>query len=342
MDEQLQSTVLYKSRGFSGRLSEGFKFLEKNFKQIFKISIIGLLPVSMLSALTMVFNKNLNQKYKKNKKKKKPVSFLSALTMVFLPVHLLDGMMVVVWFLLMIVFALLASLYFDSFIFSMLEKYGEVGFVPVMKLKGWWPLMKTKLTRVLLCDVVVGIFMAISLLIIFMPYIAGLSLTEPAAESAAVSSSLPVWSVVMTILLAIVFIVAWIPLALMPNFYLLGNRSLMGSFVRSFKLGFPHWGAMFGMVLFALIMFAITELFGGLPYFITQMMDYLIALAAEDGNVAVLPFYYVILKIVLALIMVLVSSYASLFIVVPLAFQYASLVTMEKEKKAELEANQSI
>ena len=55
MDEQLQTSPLYKSRGFSGRLLESFKFLEKNFKQIFKISILGLVPVSVLSALTMTF-----------------------------------------------------------------------------------------------------------------------------------------------------------------------------------------------------------------------------------------------------------------------------------------------
>ena len=82
MDEQLQTSSLYKSRGFSGRLSESFKFLEKNFKQIFKVSILGLIPIGVLSALTMTFFSILHK----------------------------EGPMAIVWLSLMVCFSLVASL----------------------------------------------------------------------------------------------------------------------------------------------------------------------------------------------------------------------------------------
>ena len=119
MDEQLQTSSLYKSRGFSGRLSESFKFLEKNFKQIFKVSILGLIPIGVLSALTMTF----------------------------FSIQQMEGPMAIVWLSLMVCFSLVASLYFHSFVYAMLEKYGELGYVPSMKLKAWWPLMKKKMGR---------------------------------------------------------------------------------------------------------------------------------------------------------------------------------------------------
>lgn len=124
----------------------------------------------------------------------------------------------------------------------------------------------------------------------------------------------------------------------MPNFYLLGSQSLMGSFTQSYKLGVPHWGSMFGIALLTLILTIIGEMLGALPYYITVLVDYLIALAAEDGNTVTLPFYYVSMRVTFAFLASVIAYYASLLIVVPMAFQYASLITMRKEKEEELRA----
>lgn len=301
MDEQLQTSPLYKSRGFSGRLLESFKFLEKNFKQIFKISILGLVPVSVLSALTMTF----------------------------FPIQAMDGWMVVVWCLLMMFFALVASLYFHSFVYVMLEKYGELGYVPCMKLKAWWPLMKKKMGRILLYDLFMAAFVMICILIVFAPFI--ISATSMDAELA--TGSMPVWGIALSLLLFLGFTFAFVPLFLMPNFYLLGSESLMGAFTSSYRLGIPHWGSMFGIALFTLILAFIGEALGALPYYITELINYLIALSAEDGNMVTLPFYYLSLRIVFAFLASIATYYASLLVVVPMTFQYASLVTMKKEKE---------
>lgn len=306
MDEQLQTSALYKSRGFSGRLSESFKFLEKNFKKIFKISIFGLIPIGVLSALTVTF----------------------------LPLQKMDGLMVLVWFFLMICCSLLASLYFHSFIYAMLEKYGELGYVPSMKLKAWWPLMKKKMGRVFLCDLFLGIFFGVSLMIVFIPLI----LSSVSMFTASPTASLPVWGPLLSLFLFLVFVFVAIPLFLMPNFYLLGSESLMSSFTQSYKLGVPHWGSMFGIALFTLILYFVAGILGGLPYYVTELIDYLIALAAEDGNVVTLPFYYLTMRMTFAFLMAIIGYYASLMVVVPMAFQYASLVTIKKEKGMGMDA----
>ena len=43
--------VFYKYRGFSSRMSEGFRFLTKNMKVILKTSLWVLLPISLIQAL---------------------------------------------------------------------------------------------------------------------------------------------------------------------------------------------------------------------------------------------------------------------------------------------------
>jgi len=301
MDEQLQTSFLYKSRGFSGCLSESFKFLEKNFKQIFKISIFGLVPVGILSALTMTF----------------------------LPIQKMDGWMVGVWFFLMMAFSLVASLYFHSLAYAMLEKYGEVGYVPSMKLKAWWPLMKKKMSRILLYDLFLAAFVVICLSVVFVPFV--ISVT-PVAE-APVAESFPVWGVALSLLLFFGFVFVVVPLLLMPNFYLLGSESLKGAFTQSYKLGVPYWGSVFGIALFTFILAFIGEMLLGLPYYITELINYLVALSAGEGNMVTLPFYYLSLRIIFAFLASVATYYASLLIVVPMAFQYASLVTMKKEKE---------
>lgn len=306
MDEQLQTSSLYKSRGFSGRLSESFKFLEKNFKQIFKVSILGLIPIGVLSALTMTF----------------------------FSIQQMEGPMAIVWLSLMVCFSLVASLYFHSFVYAMLEKYGELGYVPSMKLKAWWPLMKKKMGRVFLCDLFMGVFVVVCLLIVYIPFL----VSAASAFSSPVPVPFPVWGIALSLILFFVFIFIAIPLFLMPNFYLLGSQSLMGSFTQSYKLGVPHWGSMFGIALLTLILTIIGEMLGALPYYITVLVDYLIALAAEDGNTVTLPFYYVSMRVTFAFLASVIAYYASLLIVVPMAFQYASLVTMRKEKEEELRA----
>ncbi len=310
MNEQFQTSVLYKSRGFSGRLSESFKFLERNFKQIFKISILGLIPVGTLSAFTLTF----------------------------MPVQSMDGMLVLVWLLIMLVLSLAASLYFHSFIYAMLEKYGELGYVPSMKFKAWWPLMKKKMGRVLLCNLFLGIFSVVCLLVVFIPYILS---TASIAESS-VPVSVPLWGPLLSLLFFIVFFFVFIPLLLMPNFYLLGRESLMGSFTQSFKLGIPHWGSMFGIALLAFILSFIAEILGGLPFYVTELVNYLIALSAEDGNMVTLPSYYVMMRVAFAFLMSVIGYYASLIVLVPMAFQYASLVTMKKEKEMAEQNTQSL
>lgn len=309
MDELLQTSSLYKSRGFSGRLSESFKFLEKNFKQIFRISIYGLIPICVLSSLLVTF----------------------------FPLQTMDGSMAFVTLFLLLCFSLAASLSFHSYIYAMLEKYGEVGYVPVMKLKGWWPLMKKKMGRVLLFDLFMGIFVSVCLSIVMIPWLMSSVSMLTGAEPASAS----LWGIILSLILFLIFIFALIPLCLMPGFYMLGSKSLMKSFTLSYKIGVPHWGSVFGIGLLTSILLLIVSVLGSLPYYITEMIDYLVALASQDGEEATLPFYYQLLRFLFAFLSAVISYYASLLLVVPMAFQYASLVTMDKEKEQEMAANQS-
>ncbi len=300
MEQQIQASAFYKSRGFSGRMSESFKFLEKNLKQILQVSIIGLLPFCALSAYVQTM----------------------------LPQILAVDMVVIGWGLALVCLNLLTSLYFHSFIYAMLQKYAELDYVPTLKLKDWWSLVKKKLGRVFLYNVFISILVMVCIAVVMIPFIISMSGMSAQSETPV---AFPMWGVITSLVLFLLLVVGVVPLCLLPSFYLLTPASLMGSFVRSYKIGLPHWGALFGMLLLTLIFAGIMSTVGGLPYYITVMIDRLVVLT--DGGASGLPFYYNGLRWVLALLMEVVAYYATLLLIVPMAFQYASLVVMKQEKE---------
>lgn len=295
---------MYKSRGFSGCVSESFKFLEKNFRQIFKVSIAGLALVGVLSVLVMTC----------------------------FPVYV-GGWMAAVRLLLAVCCSLAASVYFHSLVYAMLEKYGESGYVPSMKWKAWLPLMRKKTGRVLRVDLFVGIFVCIGLAIACVPLAADMM----PADAEAASQSFPVWGAALSLLLFFGFVFAVVPLFLMPASYLLGKMPLKSAFVSSYRLGVPHWGAVFGLALFSYLLAAIGETLGAMPYYITEVIQYFVALSVNEGDAAALPAYFLPLRALTAFVASLVAYYASLLVLVPMAFLYASLVAKRREQEQETE-----
>lgn len=107
MDTETSNAAFFKSRSLPGRLSVAFKFINENFKYLFKQGSFILLPVCVIQALCMSCFTD--------------VTVLSVGN--------------VIAFSLTILITLGGSGLFSAFIFTSLQEYIEFGYVPAYKLK---------------------------------------------------------------------------------------------------------------------------------------------------------------------------------------------------------------
>ncbi|MEG2573860.1 MAG: hypothetical protein RSA44_04265 [Bacteroides sp.] len=289
MDTQISQTAFFKSRSLAGRLSASFQFINKNFSLLLKLSSFILLPMAVLSALYMAV-------YPSN-------STFVGVSVVQTIAFALVGIVCFVSFFL-----------FNSFLYSVIQKYAELGVVPNLTLKNMKLLLITNAKKLLLIWLVFA-----ALFILYGALVCGLAY-------------LSLYTLLLTIPL---FFFLIMPLSYTNFIYLYEGTSIVASFKKSFKLGLPSWGSIFVIVLLMGCLAALFQLIVSLPWMSLMMAASFANVSMLQGDVVSLPGYFGVLVFFLSFISVLLSSLSSIIVTIPMAFQYASVEASRREREQE-------
>ena len=298
MDSIEQLMVFYKYRGFSSRMSEGFRFLTKNMKVILKTSLWVLLPISLIQALV----------YSMYAESVMEFSTMAGKT----PDALQAYGAVAVQLLLIWLVAFVGSVLWGALVFGMFRKYSMLGYVPAMSIGAWFAWTRRDIWRFFLCLLFVVFFIVIlmALSIMFM--------------------TLSAWTLIVVLPL---WIYMGVILAIFPYFYIMESNPLWSAFVMAVRKGTPSWGAGFGICVLGMILAGIFGVICSLPSTITLIIDYFVALGGQDGEVAQLPAYYGVLKFLFYALSMYGGYLQMLIWGAPLLFHYSSLMAHDKEKE---------
>lgn len=298
MDSIEHLITFYKHRGFSGRMSAGFDFLRKNMAVILKTSLWVLLPFSVIQAILYVaYSDSLVA-----------VGAVAAESSEALQAY---GTVMVQLVLLWLV-AFIGSVLWGALVFGMFRKYSTLGYVPVMRISSWFAWTRRDIWRFFLCLLFIVFFMVILALVSIMLV------------------SLSAWTLIVLVPLWVYLMVI---LAVFPYFYMMENNPLWSAFVMAVRKGTPSWGAGFGICVLGIILAGVFGVVCSLPATITLLIDYFVALGAQDGEVAQMPAYYAVLKTLFYVISMYAGYLQMLIWGAPLLFHYSSLMSHEKEEE---------
>lgn len=312
MENIEQLSTFYKHRGFTGRLSEGYMFLEKNFRNILRVGSLVLIPYAIVQALSLTWLLAGVQNLIARMNVASAVTAGGLLGEELLPIV---GSMLVA----LLVFLVGISSW-KAFMFGMFRKYIELGYVPTMRLGAWCSWVQRDVWRYFLYMLFVLFFWAIVAALSYML----LSLTA--------------WLMLLVLPVALYCIVV---LALFPYFYMIEREPLWNAFLHAFRKGTPAWGATFAIVVLTGIIACAFSTICSIPMSVTVMVDNLVTRGTLDGAQADLPVYYTGLKVLFGALSIYVNMFMAILIGAPLLFHYASLASQDKAAKlAEARAEQ--
>ena len=296
-------STFYKRRGFSGRLSGGYKFLEKNFQTILRVGSFILVPYAVILAFAMTWLMDIVQQMEATA----DVTALMASPGVLTDFYSSLALRLLVCG----VVALLGTCCWKALVFGIFRKYVDLGYVPSMKLGSWWSWMQRDVWRYFLYALFILFFWLIVAAIFYML----ITLTP--------------W---LGLLLIPVLLYCGVIFKLFPYYYMVERESLWDAFLHAFRKGTPNWGSTFAIVVLAGIITGVFCFIYSLPTSITWLVDGMVARGNVDGVAADLPGYYVGLKVAFWAISLYASALATLLTDAPMLFQYGTLMSGEKEK----------
>ncbi len=298
MDSIGHLMVFYKYRGFSDRLSEGFKFLTRNMKVILRTSLWVLLPVSLIQALVYdVYADSV-------------MEFIIMAGRTSETLQAFGAVAVQIVFIGLVAFA--GSVLWGALAFGMFRKYSMLGYVPLMSIGAWFAWTRRDIWRFFLCLLFMVFFIVILTAL-------GIMLM-----------TLSVWTMLIVIPL---WIYLGVIMVIFPCFYIMESNPLWNAFMMAVRKGTPSWGSGFGICMLGMILAGMFGIVCSLPVAITLIIDYFSALEAQDGEVIHLPAYYGVLKFLFYVLSVYAGYLQMIIWGAPLLFHYSSQMTHDKEKE---------
>ena len=285
MDREALRNDFYQSRSLPGRVSVAFKFINANFKYLFKRSSFILAPVALIQALFCVLAT--------------PVTFSVASIIATVLVSLLT---------------IAGMLFFYSFIYTSLQHYLELGYLPAGGFKELCPPVLRNAKKLLY----VGLFLFLIELLLVALMVSGMLIS--------------LYSLFVTVPLMLFLLV---PFAYFGFRYLFGNEKIFVSFKQSYRLGITYWGSTFLMLLVILVLAGIIQLVAILPMYMGIFVESTAHLSMLQGNEVVLPGYFPFMLFLIAFISMFIYFMSMALVIILLAFQYGSVVADQRERKAE-------
>lgn len=285
MDTETSNAAFFKSRSLPGRLSVAFKFINGNFRYLLRQGSFILLPMCVIQALYAAYFRD--------------AATLSAGNVMALSI--------------LILLSLAGSGLFGALIFTSLQEYIELGYVPAYKLKE----IKTSLLKNMRRLVSMWFVMFVCLFILL------------AACGALLNLSL--YTMIITIPLLLFVLV---PLAYAIFIYIFEGKDLIASIKKSFGLGVPNWGSTFVVSVLMSALAVVVQIVASLPWITTVLVENLARLSVLQGNEANLPGFFPVLVFVLAMVATFISILSGgLLGIIPMAFQYGSIEARRKEEE---------
>ena len=289
-------SAFYKHRGFKRRLLEGFRFLERNFTALFRVSSFVLIPFALAAALCVVWLTA------------EAYDAVSTVVSGQSPLQLLGGMIGSVAVSGLVLLA--GTCCWKALEFNLFRSYIEYGYVPSRSAGSWMSISARDVWRfflfVLFCAFFWALFGAVAYML-----------------------------VVLSVWLLVVLVPAWIYCGviflLFPYYYMIERESLWDAFLHAFRRVTPTWGTTFGLVLLCGIVIGMFLFVVFLPALLTLLTDVAAAKAVLDGNMPDLPSYYSVLQVVLWFVGIWLGLMAILAFDAPLLFHYGALMAKDKE-----------
>lgn len=147
MEKSTTSTFVYKRRGFMGRISEGFRFLEHHFRLLLRISALVAVPSALLLALVLVV-------------------FRTDIALTFLSADEAGQ-----WFWgLVFVIALAGCVCWNGLMYTVFQQYVSLGYVPSLAYRAWAGRLSGNLWRVFLYVLFIGFVQLVFMALLYMCY----------------------------------------------------------------------------------------------------------------------------------------------------------------------------
>lgn len=285
MDTETSNAAFFKSRSLPGRLSVAFKFINENFKYLLKQGSFILLPISVIQAFCMVYFKD--------------IATVSVGNIVALSV--------------IILVTLAGSVLFCAFIYSSLQEYIKLGYVPTYKLKDIKTSLLRNAGRVLL------IYMIMLVCFLLLLALCGILLTL----------SLYTMIIVVPLLLFVI-----VPIGYAILIYLFEDKGIIATIKKSFRLGIPNWGSTIVVALLMTALVGVVQIIAALPLYTAVYVESLAWLSLLQGNEATLPDFFPVLLFILTIVATFISLLSGgLLGIIPMAFQYGSVEAQRKENE---------
>lgn len=271
---------LYKVRSFGDKLNATFDFVKENWRPLIKFLTYILLPFSMLACLFI------------------DTTTTALINFSYSQIGEIDGMFIIKYLLFLLLFVL-SSIALYASVYSMLQLYSS----RPERLQGLtFGEFKSSLLRNCKRILIISILSALFIILLLMIVI-----------YAAITSY---YSLIITIpaLFAVI-----LPLTYWYSSYLLEDISIIDSFKKAYRLGFPTWGGiLLIMIVMGLIIQIIATVFS-IPWYICLGAKALFFQSAEGGGV---PVWINFASYLASVINVYFSIITSSLGIIALAYQY--------------------
>lgn len=287
MEQQSTKIKFYVRRTFGEKLNATFDFIKQNWKPLFKYTTYFILPICLIQAFFL----------------NKSMGWMTAIFAATTDIYGMDGYNQTYYFL-GIFLNIIGSTVLVSPVYAIMQLYNNTpGRLENITFNDLKPYVFHNMGRYLLSMIVVVIFG-----IIFGAIFVAL----------AVSLQL-MWFV---LLLYIVMLIVYIPLSLIVPIMIFERISLGKAFVKSFKLGFPTWGGIFGVWFVMGILYSILAGVVMIPFMVVYLVNYFMGISDTTLIAETSTFY----SIGMYLLGILSIYGAYLFMILPvigIAYQYA-------------------
>lgn len=304
MEEIVNKGTLFKIRSYSSCFKQGFELYIKNFKLLFKYLWIPMAIYAIFEAAVMWMAPMLET-----------ASQTGQVGTVSLFILILMVVAIVVYSLLM------------GPLFTLFNKYKELGYIPNASLKAHQKDVKHYIWRNVKAILWFCLYTAIISVVV--GFVAtGIVMVMGVGKMGTFLLYLLIITVCIVILLA-----AYIPLIYVYIKYMMNDGGFFKMFKKSFAIGFRHWGSLFVLTLITYIIVLLAMLVINLPEYIIIIVKYLSSNAIADGDPSGLPFSFGWLSTIVVAICSFVQIFASMFFFFPMLFLFGSIDTEENERK---------
>ena len=203
---------------------------------------------------------------------------------------------------------------FNSLIYTLIHKYIEVGRLPAYQLKDLKHPLLANAKKVFIAGLITFVLFAVLITLIYL------------------LATLTLYTLIVTTPL---FFFLLVPFIYIECVYLLEHTTLMDAVKKSFSLGVRTWSSTFAILFLMSFLIGAIQLVASLPWFIGLMTGTLAQNAILEGGAGTLPGFYPYLMFILAGIAFLITLLSRGAVLITMAFQYASVETMRKERLLE-------